>query len=152
MSNSTNCEGLLLKQIQLLEPQKSRVCISKKRLFWQIIKDTVETVKGGNYKSAITETPDEIWIDKKLLLPKKESKISDHWTTTPTGKRFLKTAFAKADLPEIKKKDLEPGTYTNLEIAERTKSVEYLAQLLVMFIDELPEEKRALLSFAVKKI
>lgn len=67
---------------------------------------------------------------------------------------FVEKAFEAAGLPEIKEEDLEAGTYTNAQIAERLRNDPFQLLALLMRVSNLGNEaeKRSILSFAVDLI
>jgi len=74
------------------------------------------------------------------------------WLDTEKGQELLKKAFETADLPEIEKKHLEPGTYTNREIAEKFDNPLKLIGLLMKLPAGSPTSKRSILSIAIDMI
>ncbi len=73
-----------------------------------------------------------------------------HWSTTQKGKEFIEAAFKAANLPEVKETDLEPGTYTNQQIAEKVDNPEKLLALLMGLPGNDRASKRSILSFAIE--
>lgn len=68
--------------------------------------------------------------------------------------QFVETAFKAAGLPEVTENQLEPGTYTNAQIAEkmRGKPTKLLALLMQVSKTGGVAEKRSILSFAVDMV
>ena len=68
--------------------------------------------------------------------------------------KLVKTAFEAAGLPEVAEDQLEPGTYTNAQIAEKLRSNPARFVRMLMEVSELGNqaEKRSTLSFAVDLI
>lgn len=75
-----------------------------------------------------------------------------HWSTTERGKKFVESAFKAADLPEIDEANLELGTYTNQQIAEKINKPESLLALLMNLSGGDNASRRSILSFAVDMI
>ncbi len=67
---------------------------------------------------------------------------------------FVETAFKAADLPEVTEDQLEAGTYTNAQIAEKLRADPLKLISLLMGVSTLGgcAEKRSVLSFAVDMI
>ena len=72
------------------------------------------------------------------------------WLNTDDGRNLFEKVFEAAGLPEVEEKDLEPGTYTNLQLAEMARSPEKLLALLMKVPGNDPASKRSILSFAVE--
>lgn len=72
-----------------------------------------------------------------------------NWLDTERGQELFRKAFEAAGLPEVEEKKLEPGTYTNRQIAEKAGSPERLVVLL-MRVHGNRAEKRSILSFSVE--
>lgn len=75
-----------------------------------------------------------------------------HWSTTKRGKKFVESAFKAADLLEIDEANLELGTYTNQQIAEKIDKPERLLALLMNLPGSDNASRRSILSFAVDMI
>ena len=73
-----------------------------------------------------------------------------HWSSTEKGKEFIERAFRAADLPEVNEADLEPGTYTNQQIAEKVKNPVELLALLMNLPGDDRASNRSVLSFAAE--
>ena len=71
------------------------------------------------------------------------------WLNTEKGQEFFKKAFETAGLPEVKEEDLETGTYTNRQIAEKCADPKDLLVLLMKLPGGDPASKRSILSFAI---
>lgn len=66
---------------------------------------------------------------------------------------FVEAAFKAAGLPEVAEEELEVGTYTNQQIAERFRSDPMrLMTLLMQLPGGGPASRRSILSFAVDLI
>lgn len=72
-----------------------------------------------------------------------------HWLEYPEGQEFFTKVFEAAGLPEVDEKDLEPGTYTNRQIAEKVVSPEDLLFMLMGLLGGCQASKRSILSFMV---
>ena len=99
-----------------------------------------EALKKFKNKEAELEKPN--LINKKANTPE--------WLKTEQGQKLFEEMFKAADLPEVEESDLEPGTYTNQQIAEKFGDPKDLILLLM----KLPQgvgnaSKRSTLSFAV---
>jgi len=68
--------------------------------------------------------------------------------------KFVESAFKAAGLPEVTADQLETGTYTNAEIAEKFRGnpIELLNLLMGVSNQGGPAEKRNILSLAVDMI
>ena len=91
----------------------------------------------------------------KLKEPDKDKEVPEtlmHWSETETGKELVEKAFKAVDLPEVDEKDLEPGTYTNRQLAKMIAGPGSLVVLLMRLPGNDPASKRSILSFAVEKI
>lgn len=73
------------------------------------------------------------------------------WFDTEKGKELIEKAFETAGMPEVEEAELEPGTYTNLQLAQKAGSPEKFVTLLMKLPDGSPASKRSILSFAVEK-
>ncbi len=72
------------------------------------------------------------------------------WSDTELGKQLVEAAFKAANLPEIDEASLEPGTYTNQQIAKKVDNPEkFVALLLGLPSGDDFASKRSILSFAV---
>jgi hypothetical protein len=71
------------------------------------------------------------------------------WQDTEKGKDFLKQAFETAGLPEVDESLLEPGTYTNRQIAEKFNDPRKLLAILMLLPGSDPASKRSVLRFVV---
>ena len=67
---------------------------------------------------------------------------------------FVAAAFNAAELPEVGENDLELGTYTNAQIAEKLRGNPGRLLSLLMNVSKMgsPAQKRSILSFAVESI
>ncbi len=73
------------------------------------------------------------------------------WYETPDGQERVKKLFAAAGMPEVPKEDLEPGTYTNEELAAFFASGDELWHALNQLHRHAdPVTKRSILSFAAE--
>ena len=66
--------------------------------------------------------------------------------------KFVDSAFQAADLPEVPEEQLEVGTYTNAQIAEKLQGDPMKLLSLLMGVSTMGShaEKRSILSFAVE--
>lgn len=66
--------------------------------------------------------------------------------------RFVTTAFKAAELPEIAEDQLETGTYTNAQIAEKLRDDPMKLLSLLMGVSRMGShlDKRSMLSFAIE--
>jgi hypothetical protein len=73
------------------------------------------------------------------------------WCETDEGKAYVKKAFKNAGMPEVERKDLEAGTYTNEDLAAffPNKDAFWHALNQLRFSND-PRSKRSILSFAVE--
>ncbi|MFC1598842.1 hypothetical protein ACFL2U_02470 [Patescibacteria group bacterium] len=71
------------------------------------------------------------------------------WLDSEKGKELFEKAFETAGLPEVEERDLETGTYTNQQIAEKFDDPKDLLVLLMKLPGGDPASKRSILSFAV---
>lgn len=77
----------------------------------------------------------------------------DKWQDTEIGKKFIAEVFAGAGMPEVEKKDLETGTYTNKELADFFPSgLDLWHALHQLRFQADPIIKRSILSFAVESM
>jgi predicted RNase H-like nuclease len=77
----------------------------------------------------------------------------NRWQDTEVGKKFIVKAFADAGMPEVEKSNLEPGTYTNEELAGFfTDSLDLWHALHQLRFQADPTVKRSILSFAVESM
>jgi hypothetical protein len=75
------------------------------------------------------------------------------WYETDEGKAFIKIAFENAGMPEVDIKDLEPGTYTNDQLAAFFSTQdEFWHALNQLRFNNDPWSKRSVLSFVVEMI
>jgi len=67
---------------------------------------------------------------------------------------FVTVAFEAAKLPEVARNELEAGTYTNAEIAEKLRADPERLMSMLMDVSKMgsPSAKRSILSFAVDMI
>lgn len=73
------------------------------------------------------------------------------WQDSENGRDFIKDTFDQAGMPEVLKKDLEPGTYTNEELAEFfADPLEFWRTVWQLRFTTDPVAKRSILSFAVE--
>ena len=73
-----------------------------------------------------------------------------HWSSTDKGQKFVQAAFDEVNLPNIPENQLEPGTYTNQQIAAKCVSpVALLVLLRQLPKDTTNESRRAVLSLGV---
>ncbi len=65
--------------------------------------------------------------------------------------KFVETAFKAAGLPEITEDQLEPGTYTNQQVADRFRDdpIRLVSILMDLPKSGSPASDRSVLSFAV---
>jgi hypothetical protein len=66
--------------------------------------------------------------------------------------KLVEASFKAAGLPEVDEKDLETGTYTNAQIAEKLRGNPMKLVQLLMSLDAMGGDvatKRSILSFAV---
>ena len=68
--------------------------------------------------------------------------------------KFTEAVFKAADLPEVTEDQLEPGTYTNAQIAEKLRDDPIKFMGLMMDVSNMGNQvqKRSLLSFIVDMI
>ena len=68
--------------------------------------------------------------------------------------KFVDSAFQAADLPEVPEEQLEVGTYTNAQIAEKLQGDPMKLLSLLMGVSTMGghAEKRSILSFAVDAV
>ena len=79
--------------------------------------------------------------------------MSDHWSKSEKGQKLIKSAFESAKLPEVEKSQLETGTYTNQQVAEKCGDPAILVSLLMKLpINGGNASRRSILSFAVDLI
>ena len=73
------------------------------------------------------------------------------WHETEEGQAFIKKAFENAGMPEVEAKDLEPGTYTNVQLAAFFPTQdEFWHALNQLRFNNDPWSKRSVMSFAVE--
>ncbi len=86
----------------------------------------------------------------KSCFKTKETDMSK-WQDTDIGRDFIKNTFDQASMPEVLKKDLGPGTYTNEELAEFfTTALDFWHAVWQLRFTADPVVKRSILSFAVE--
>lgn len=71
------------------------------------------------------------------------------WFDTEAGKAMIQQAFEAIGLPEVEEDDLESGTFTNQQIAEKFEYPAELISILKGLPKGSPASMRSLLSFAV---
>lgn len=87
-------------------------------------------------------------LGKKVQI---EIATENQWWETDHGKKLMAAAFEAAELPEVDETDLEIGTYTNLQLAEKSGSPEKLLMLLMRLPREINSaSRRSIMSFAVE--
>ena len=73
------------------------------------------------------------------------------WFDTEEGKAMIQQAFEATGLPEVEEKDLELGTFTNRQIAEKFEAPAELILILMGLPEGSPASMRSILSFAVDR-
>jgi hypothetical protein len=80
---------------------------------------------------------------------RKEGKEMPEWLNTKKGQDLVREAFKAAGMPEVKETDLETGTYTNQQIAEKFEDPMMFLTMLMQLPGDDPVVKRSVLSMAV---
>ena len=71
------------------------------------------------------------------------------WLETEDGQELFEAIFKAVDLSEVEERDLEIGTYTNRQIAEKFDDPRKLTAILMSLPNTSPASKRSIMSFTV---
>ena len=115
----------------------------------QISRGVVEILDG--MKQSLTV---DYELDDKGMMAEETviSLVGPEWLKAERGEELFESMFETAELPEIDSKDLEPGTYTNRQIAEKFDDPAELIEVLMSLPGNSPASNRSVLSVYVKKM